>query len=798
MNTSQTTGTPIRLLLNVLTAYLLLVMSTPVSGQNKDITVKGKVLESTGKAPVEYATIILKDRDNKIISGTSATDTGEFEVTVSQVPVLMEVSFIGFVTKEIKLPEAVNGQILLGEILLEQNAQNLAEVNVRGQRSQTEFHLDKRVFNVGQDLSSTGASALEVLNNVPSVTVNIQGQISLRGSQGVRILINGKPSVMASEGGNALGSITADMIDRIEVITNPSAKYEAEGTSGIINIVLKKEDKNGVNGSVTLNGGIPNNHSLGFSLNRRTPKLNLFSQIGVGYRTFPAEYRSINTSGNSEVETTGSSKMNEQFYNLVLGADYNLNKLNLLSLSGLFGFEKETQTSDSHFLLRNAGVTESGWTRNESTWADNPKWQYDVQYQKSFEDDEKHKLLISSTGNFFAKDQYSDFTHRLSQGVASFTDQKSHTDYGEAEYIFKADYTKPFSKEWTLETGAQYQLNDLSSDFAVQNRLDDSWVTDANLANIFVMDLDVLAAYATGAYEGKKAGIKLGLRAENTFLDTRLENTGETSRQRYLNLFPSAHTSYKFTSALSLQAGYSRRIYRPGLWELNPFFSIQNNYNIEMGNPLLTPEYTDSYEITGIYDFSAVSINLGAYHRYTTDAIEDISTVENNIRTTLPANIGTRKANGLELNAKYAPGNRLSLSTDLNYNYFTRNGAYESTVYEFSADQFTARLTSKLKLPAGFDLELTGNYRSGYRTIQGYVTQNAYLDLGARNKLFKGRAIVNLSVRDVFASRFYETTIHQPDFELYSHRRQGRFVTLGISYGFGKGEAMQFSGQKMF
>lgn len=793
---SQTAGEQFRLIFKVLTVCVLLVMSTPVSGQ--EIVIRGKVLESTSRVAVEYATIILKDRDNKIISGTSASETGEFEISVSLAPFLAEISFIGFVTKEIKVPEAVNGQSNLGEIVLEQDARALAEVNVRGQRSQTEFHLDKRVFNVGQDLSSTGASALEVLNNVPSVTVNIQGQISLRGNQGVRILINGKPSVLATEGGNALGSITAEMIDRIEVITNPSAKYDAEGTSGIINIVLKKEDKNGVNGSVTLNGGVPNNHSLGFSLNRRTSKLNLFSQIGVGYRTFPVKYRSINTSGDSEVETSGSSRMNEQFYNLVLGADYHLNKLNMLSVSGLFGFEKETQTSDSDFLIRKAGLTEAGWSRSESTWADNPKWQYDVQYQKSFEDDEKHKLLISSTGNFFAKDQYSDFTHKLSEGAALLSDQKAHTDYGEAQYIFKADYTKPFSGEWTLETGAQYQVNDLSSDFAVQNRLDGSWLTDPDLTNVFMMDLDVLAAYATGAYEGKKAGIKVGLRAENTFLDTRLENTGETNRQRYLNLFPSAHTSYKFTPALSLQAGYSRRIYRPGLWELNPFFSIQNNYNIEAGNPLLMPEFTDSYEITAIYDISAVSINLGAYHRYTTDAIEDISRVENNIRTTLPANIGTRKTSGLELNAKYAPGNRISLSTDLNYNYFTRNGTYENTVYGFSADRFTSRLTSKLKLTAGFDLELIGHYRSGYRTLQGYVTENVYLDLGARNKLFKGKAIVSLSIRDVFASRFFETTIHQPDFALYNHRRQGRFVTAGISYGFGKGEAMQFSGQKIF
>ncbi len=782
----------------VLIACFLFVAAAPVSGQNKEILIKGKVLESANKAPVEYATIILKDQADKLISGTSASATGEFEISASEVPFLIEISFIGFLSKKIDTPKVVNGQINLGDILLQVDARTLDEVKVQGQRSQTEFHLDKRVFNVGQDLSSTGASALEVLNNVPSVTVDIQGQISLRGSQGVRILINGKPSVLATEGGNALGSITAEMIEKIEVITNPSAKYDAEGTSGIINIVLKKEEKNGVNGSVTINGGVPNNHSLGFSISRRTQKLNLFSQVGVGYRTFPSKYRSINESGDSKVETSGSSRKNENFYNLILGADYHLNKLNVLSVSGHYGFEKETESSDNDFLLRKAGAVEAGWSRNESTWADNPKWQYDVQYQKSFEDNEKHKLLISATGNFFGKNQYSDFTHKLTQGVTRLSDQKSHTDFKEAEYVFKADYTKPFSKELTLEAGAQYQIKDLSSDFAVQNQSEAGWQTDPSLTNIFVMNQDVLAAYATGAYEGKKAGLKVGLRAEDTFLDTRLENTGEKNNQRYFPLFPSAHTSYKFTSAFSVQAGYSRRIYRPGLWELNPFFSIQNNYNIRSGNPRLMPEYTNSYELTGIYDLSAFAVNVGAYHRYTTDAIDNIATVEGNVRTTRPANIGTRRTTGMELNAKYAPEGWLSLSADLNYNYFTRNGEYENTVYDFSANQLTSRLTSKLKLPAGFDLELTGHYRSGYRTLQGYVTENAYLDLGVRNKLFKGKTIVNLSIRDAFASRFFESTINQPGFALYNRSKMGRFVTLGISYGFGKGEAMQFSGQKMF
>lgn len=795
---SHKTSAMIRFAFKILAACALLALSAPASGQHREIVIKGKVLESTGRKPVEYATIIVKDSDDKLISGTSASETGEFSISVSQPSFWIEISFIGFISKKIDAFKEVNGQIDLGEIPLVQDARTLDEVKVQGERSQTEFRLDKRVFNVGQDLSSTGASALEVLNNVPSVTVSIQGQISLRGSQGVRILINGKPSVLATEGGNALGSITAEMIERIEVITNPSAKYDAEGTSGIINIILKKEEKNGVNGSVTINAGVPNNHSLGLSVNRRTQKLNLFSQVGVGYRTFPTQFRSVNESGNSRLETSGSNRKNEQFYNLILGADYHLNKLNMLSVSGHYGFEKETETADSDFLLKNAGAVESGWSRNESTWAGNPKWQYDVQYQKSFEEQEKHKLLISATGNFFGKDQYSDFTHQLTEGTASLSDQKAHTDFKEAEYVFKADYTKPFTKELTLEAGTQYQIKDISSDFAVQNRVDGNWQTDPSLTNVFVMNQDVLAAYATGAYEGKKVGLKLGLRAESTLLNTRLENTGETNDQRYLPLFPSAHTTYKLTSAFSLQAGYSRRIYRPGLWELNPFFSIQNNYNIRSGNPALMPEYTNAYEVTGIYDFSAFAINVGVYRRNTTDAIDNIATVENNVRTTKPANIGTRKTTGLELNTKYVPGSWLSLSADLNYNYFIRDGNYENTVYDFSADQFTSRLTSKLKLPAGFDLELTGNYRSGYRTLQGYVTENAYLDLGIRNKLFKGKTIVNLSVRDVFASRFFETTVNQPGFFLYNHSKMGRFVTLGISYGFGKGEAMQFSGQKMF
>lgn len=778
---------------------IFLSISHIVTGQSSSVVFTGRILESSGRVPVEYATVIVKSLpDSVMLTGTSTSESGHFEIESEVENVFLEISCIGFVTKKIKDFRINKGKVLLNEILLEQDSRSLGEVTVTGQRSQTEFHLDKRVFNVGQELSSSGASALEVLNNVPSVTVNIEGQISLRGSQGVRILINGKPSVLASDQGNALGTITAEMIEKIEVITNPSAKYDAEGSSGIINIVLKKENKEGVNGAVTLNGGVPNNHSMGFSLNRRTQKFNLFSQVGVGHRTFPQTFRTINKDNTSTINSHGDGKKNETFYNLILGADYHINRNNVLSVSGHYGYEKETEFSDTHFTSLIDNLPQNAWSRHEDTKAGNPKWQYELQYQKQFDDHKEHKLLMSSQGNYFGKNQNSIFRNNFSDANTSLADQKTRTDFNELEYVFKADYSKPFNEAWSMEAGGQYLIKDISNDFAISNASGASWEVDPNLTNIFSMDQNVLAGYASGAYEGKKLGVKAGLRIEDTRLNTLLETTEVKNNQKYLDLFPSAHTSFKMNDGLSFQAGYSRRIYRPGLWQMNPFYNIKNNFLINTGNPLLKPEYTDSYELTGIYNFSMFSINLGAYHRFTSDAIESIAIVSDNVSISKPENIGTRKTTGVELNAKVSPANWITLNADFNYNYFIRKGIFENAIFNFSADQMTSKVTSKIKLPGGIDLELIGHYRSGYRTVQGQVSENAFADLGMRKKILKGKTIVNLSVRDLFASRFSESTISQHDFYVFRHSRSGRFVTLGISYGFGKGEAMEFSGQKMF
>ena len=780
---------------------LLIILATQtVTGQASGGVLKGKIIESSSAKPVPYATVVIYHiQQERMIAGTSANQDGTFEVIVESTDIRLEASFMGFQPLIVSDITFANGIADLGILQLEANSELLEDAVIEAEKSITEFKLDKRVFNVGKDLSSTGASALEVLNNVPSVNVSIEGDISLRGSTGVQILINGKPSVLASEGGNALGTITADMIEKIEVITNPSAKYEAEGTSGILNIVLKKEERKGLNGSISVNTGVPHNHSVGVSLNRRTEKLNLFTQLGAGYRELPNDLKNINQDliSNEIVLSEGREYRNEEFYNFILGTDYIINPANVLTLSGSFALELEDQPSRTDFsFLEASGDATSEWYRTETTTAINPKYQYELQYKSDFPDHKEHDLLFSTLGNFFGKDLESEFLDVTLSGEDVNNEQQTRTSFQEARYTFKLDYTDPITETITLETGAQYVLQDVSNDFAVSDLVDNVWVPDSSFTNVFDYNQNVLGVYGTGAYEAEKWGVKLGLRAENTDLKTLLVNTGQSNNQNFTNLFPSFHSSYKLTKRFSLQLGYSRRIFRPRLWDLNPFFNIRNTFSIRTGNPDLLPEFTDSYEFACIYILDKASINTSLFHRLTTDVVERVSRFEENVTTTIPENIGTNKTTGIEFNAKYEPIEKVTLLGEFGFNYFDRRGEFDDRNFDFTATRWNTEATAKIKFPAQFDFEVSGEYQSGFLTIQGEQSPQAFMNLGVRKKIGSGKAVINFSVRDVFASRIRESETFQPNFYNYSRRFRGRFITLGFSYGFGKGEAMEFSGSR--
>lgn len=783
--------------------FLLCALFTyTLQAQQATVQIRGAVLDAYSSQPMEYVTVAIKSAvTENILSGTTTTADGKFSATSDSTAFYVEISFIGFETKTIKEFELNNNLLDLGTVMLNASSESLDEVSVRAERSQTEFRLDKRVFNVGKDLSTTGAGALEVLNNVPSVNVDLEGQVSLRGNSGVQILINGKPSVIASESGNALNTITADMIEKIEVITNPSAKYEAEGTAGIINIVIKKEDRRGINGSVTLNTGTPHNHSLGLSLNRRTEKLNLFTQVGVGYRELPTDITFLNWNYPEDqfIRSVGEEFRNENFYNFVLGTDYFIDSFNVITLSGNFAYEIEDQPSAFQFERLNFTSEEVAvWERTETTEATNPKYQYEFQYKRDFRDHKEHFLLFSALGNFFGKDQFSEFLTEETVGISEQGNQRTRTDFREARFTFNLDYTHPFKEDWIWETGAQYVMNDVSNDFEVSDSIGGEWVSNPGLTNEFQFDQKVLGTYTTLAFERDRWGIKLGIRGEYTDVATLLVTTGESNDRNFVNLFPSGHTSFKVSEKVSLQAGYSRRIYRPRLWDLNPFFNIRNNFAVRRGNPDLQPEFTDSYELTSIYIFPDVSFNAGVYHQYTTDLIERITLLEDEISVTAPYNVGASNTTGVELNGKYTPWKNVTLTGDFNYGYFSRQVALDSLEFSFNGQRWSSRLTTKFKLPWEFEVELIGRYRSSFETTQGNEADNIYADMGVRKKLLGGKAIINFSVRDIFASRVDVSTSSQEFFLQASQRQRGRFITLGFSYGFGKGEAMEFSGKKRF
>lgn len=779
---------------------LLAVFSAPLFAQTDAITVSGKIVEKIDREPIPFATVLIQDSEtNQNISGTTSDEEGNFTLQVASSKFKVEVSFIGFESVTITEFSVDGGTADLGVIVLEKVNTVLDEVELRAEKSSTEFKLDRRVFNVGKDLTSTGMGALEVLNNVPSVNVSIEGEVSLRGSSGVQILIDGKPSIIADDPANTLSSITADMIERIEVITNPSAKYDAEGTSGILNIVLKKDDKTGMNGSITVNTGIPDNHSVGFSLNRRTERFNLFTQLGVGYRSLPRDNENSNQDlvNNTTVNSMGTDYRNENFYNIILGSDFYIDDLNVITLSGNYAYEIEDQPSETDFeLIDSAGDLVSAWQRVETTEATNPKWQFDLQYKREFEDYEDHLLLFSAQGRFFGKDQSSDFELTPIEGDLEFNDQQTETEFQQGEYIFKLDYTKPFTDRVTMELGSQYFISDVGNDYEVRELIDGEWITNPNLTNDFEFDQKVFGVYGTFSYEGDAWGFKGGLRVENTELKTFLKDTDEKNSRYYTDLFPSAHISYKLSDVTSFQLGYSSRIYRPRLWDLNPFFNIRNDFVIRTGNPNLQPEYTDSYELTSILVFEKLSLNAGVYYIYTTDVIERITRFEDNVSITTPENVGTNHRIGFEVNFKYSPINWFTLNGDFNYGYFRRDGEFEEQVFDFTGDQTTSRLTGKFKLPAQFEFEIIGNHQSSFQNIQSDISSVTFADLGLRKKVAKGKLVLNFSIRDIFASRNREIMTYGEDFYLYSNSLRGRFITLGLSYGFGKGEAMTYSGRR--
>ncbi len=765
-------------------------------GDRTPIVVKGKVIDQNKEA-LEFATVSLyRLRDSSLVDGTITDQKGIFKFETRPGKYYATIDFLSFTSKTISDIMLTPRQafVELGEIILEEDAEQLEEVEVIAERSSMELKLDKRVFNVGKDLANTGNSAAEILDNVPSVQVDVDGNVSLRGSENVRILIDGRPSgLVGISSTDALRQMQGDMVQAVEVITNPSAKYEAEGQVGIINIILKKEKKKGVNGSFGLTAGHPANYGASYSLNFRREKMNVFSNFGVNYRKYPGggfEIRKTAKDGNTLFRSDREQNRGGLGGNIQLGMDYYLNEKNTLTVSGLYRLsDRQNPASVVYQDYNEMGIVDRISTRINDETEESINLEGALSYEKKF-DRKGQKWTVDFKYIESDDTEIADYTETDDISSDFFLQQRSNSTEDERNILFQSDYIHPFSKDSKLEMGLRANFRTIENDYLVE-QLDenDTWQVYENLqGQRFDDDFryleNIYAAYTTYGNKINKFSYQFGLRAEYSDIETVSQ---EVSNPRdYLNWFPSAFLSYQASEKNQFQLSYSRRISRPRFWYLLPFLTftdIRNNFG---GNPDLNPEYTDSYEAGYLKFFEKGSFLTSVYYRYITDNIQRISVPEGGgIATTLPVNLGVEHNYGLEFNFSYDISKKWRINANANlYRSRLDNTNYTGEFAGLVRDKvvfntMSARFTNRMTIFKDVNFQTDFNYRAPSNTAQGRRLAMYVLNTALAKDILKGKGTLSLSVKDIFNSRIRRSIRDIPG--LYSEsefqwRAQQQFV----------------------
>ncbi|WP_310557144.1 outer membrane beta-barrel family protein [Flavobacterium sp.] len=757
-------------------ANLFFAQETP-----KSISISGKVIEKKSKIPLEFATItFLNSSDNKVITGAITDNKGNFIVNVIPGKYTVKIEFIGLKNESIENLDLQNNQIL-PTIYLEENATELEAVEIKVEKSTIEHKLDKKVFNVGNDLISKGGNANDILNNVPSVNVTTEGVVSLRGNAGVRILINGKPSVLSSN--NGLEQIPSENIEKVEVITNPSSKYDSEGTAGIINIVLKKNKMSGFGSSVQVTTGTPSNHALGYNVSYKNKKINLFSDIRYQYLDRLRDESTLRTNylGNA-IDSYLDGKVgrfrNNKTFNVYFGGDYYINDKNTLTLSYYYRNNTTRSTSDYEFnfldtnknFIKIINATES---YREPQIAN----QIELNYIKTF-DKEGKKFTINLQYDFWNDDENELIIEQEKFPLISSKTLKSRDIESSKDFLFQTDYTIPVNEKTKVEFGLKTEIRKINSDYqAFENN-----IAIDSLTNLLKYNERIFGAYFQYGSSFKKLQYQLGVRTEHS-------NTGSNDRinlfninKKYTDFFPTAHFTYGFNDIFSLQLSYSRRISRPGFWQLNPFGGIADRRNIRIGNPDLNPVYTDSYEFGTLIKWKKFSINPSLYHQFSRNIFEDIRITNTNGNLVEQAiNSGTESRLGGEISITYSPIKILTLSGEMNYYKFNQKG-----VFSVSDNAFTSRLNSRIKFST-WNFQTNFNYQGARNSGQVNAKSQYWVDFAMGKDIWKEKATITFRVDNVFDSRISQGVVKGTDYTLdYNFRNSLPRVSATFTYRFNR------------
>lgn len=732
-----------------------------VSGQNNLVVVEGKIVNGESEAPVEFATVSFLDQnDSAFVMGEVTDERGAFSAEIAPGDYIVKVQFISYKTteKNVRIPAGAKRNI--GRIELFEDVEQLSEVIVRGERTQMEVSLDKRIYNIGQDLVNRGGDAAQILGNLPSVSVDVDGNISLRGSQSVKVLIDGKPSSLAGiDGSSALQQMDGNMIDRVEVITNPSARYEAEGMAGIINIVLKKEQRQGVNGTINLEAGHPVDYGAALNLNYRRNWFNIFGSYSLSYRDTPRkgsdfqrffdEDTSYTTNIEREMRRKGLSN------SFRLGGDIYINENNIITASGIYRISDDNGKDDIIYSNRDINNSlVSRIHRFNDEYEDETSLEYNINFTRTFSGHEEHKLTVDMQYQDNKETEDSDIREMEISGEIDLDPllQQYLNRESEHEYLFQTDYVYPFGENNRFETGWRTTIRRIDNSYIVEEETDGEWVSLPRYTNNFVYNEDIHSAYAIYGREFNRFSLQGGVRAEYTKVETLLKQTENDNQSEYMHVFPSFHATYDLLNEHSVQASYSKRFRRPGFYMLNPFHSYSDSRNIRSGNPNLKPEFTDSYELGYLKNWTDGTFYFGAYYRHTTDEFERVETSVGDTIYSMPINLSVENAYGLEANFSREIFSFLNLDGSFNFYKAISEGEYSNgeTSIDLYSETLTmsGRLNLQMKFFEDYNVQVNSFYRAPRNTTQGKQKGMYAVDFGVSKDFFNRKATVVLNARN--------------------------------------------------
>jgi outer membrane beta-barrel protein/TonB-dependent receptor-like protein/carboxypeptidase-like protein len=813
----------INLLILFAFATSLLMAQNP---EKKEVNIKGLILEEGTDYPLEYSTVSFINKQGKTVTGGITDTEGKYSIDVPAGVYTVKYEFISYKPKEVP-NQNLNKNTTLPTVKLALDVASLDEVVVRAETTEVQVRLDKKIYNIGKDLTAGGATVSDALNNVPSVTVDVDGAIALRGNDNVRILINGKPSAIAGFGStDALRQLPAEAIERVEVITSPSARYDAEGTAGILNIILKKEKTLGLNGSLSTSLGVPLNSNATGNINLRTDKFNIFNTTGVYYRNSPGNaffdnrYFSrtvLDDDGNpvttdpqfdQVIERRKYERMGKGF-NTNLGIEYFLTDRSSVTASAFYRKGDGNDETTNNTFNYNDNTVEQQITRIENEGEDDETYQLSLNYVNEFNDN-GHKLTADFQYENDTETETSFITEELifpametlpAEDIIQKEDQK--------EYLAQVDYVLPIGENAQFEAGYRGNFEESITDYTLfeEDGTTGNFIRNDSISNIFTYNENVHAFYSQYGNKIGKFSFLLGLRLENTQLKGKVEAeniTGSTAfdlnfDKNYTGLFPTVNLTYELKENENITLGYNRRINRPRNWFINPFPSRSSEANVFQGNPDLDPAYASAFDLGYLKRWKKLTLTSSIYYQYETDAFERVQEETGEVTSngipvirTIPINLSTNERYGFEFGLLYNPTKWLNLNGSFNYFLFKTEGFYNNVDYGAENTSYFGRFSSKVKLPAKIEWQTNAFYRGPSNNSQTESEGILSVDMAMSKDIINDNATLALNVRDLFNSRKRNSITTTDTFTSESEFQwRQRQVTLTFTYRFNQKKQRQ-------